>query len=277
MIDPVWIADRTGRGGAMGVSEIGDELYQLPPQAFTAARDGHVAAAKNAGDSAAAAELAAMRRPSMSAWLVNLLAIRRSEEVAQLIELGETMRAAQANVTPTQLRDLSAQRRREIGALVAKATVLVAEAGQSPPSKQHLTEVESTLAAAMADDESASLVLSGRVLKPLTYSGFGQAALPGGTTIAKDKTGTPVPGDDGPAWRAAAGARLDEARRILAGAVQAEREANDRVERLAGQIAELKDRLDAAQRDARAARQARVSAERETAAAERRVAHDGTR
>jgi hypothetical protein len=45
---------------------------------------------------------------------------------------------------------------------------------------------------------------------------------------------------------------------------------------LAGQIAELKDRLDAAQRDARAARHARVSAEREAAAAERRVAHERT-
>ncbi len=161
------------------VKDIGDELYRLPPQAFVAARDGYVAEARNAGDRGLADELATLRRPTVSAWLVNLLALRRAEDVARLLDLGETIRAAQGRTTRVQLRDLSAQRRKEIGGLLTEAVALAAEAGESAVSKLHLNEVESTLTTAMVDDTAARLVQSGRVVKALAYSGFGQQSLPG--------------------------------------------------------------------------------------------------
>jgi len=293
--------------GMRTVLEIGNELFQLPPQAFVTARDGYVAEARNAGERATAAELAALRRPSPSAWLVNLLALRRPDAVAQVITLGDTIRAAQGGATPTQIRDLSAQRRREISALLAEATALAVEAGEPAPSKQHLAEVESTLSAAMADEESARLVSSGRVLKTLTYSGFGQLASSGdrgggsGVTVGPSRSaagrgrtaagpgraaaeaaagsgGTTEPAAtttaeaDREARHAAAQARLDETQAALTDASRAEQVAAERVRQLTAELVELQDRLDAAQRDARTTRQARVAAERDVASAMRRLA-----
>ncbi len=262
------------------VQEIADELFALPPQIFTATRDGYVAQAKNAGDRAAAAQLAAMKRPSVAAWLVNLVALRRPDSIAQLIDLGETIREAQGSVTPTQLRDLSAQRRKQIDAITGLAQSLAASLGESSPSKQHLAEVESTLTAAMADEEAARLVRSGRVLKALSYSGFGAgfgagsggfAAAPAAGAAARPGVAAPPSVVDEKSRHAAATARLDEARRVLTDATTAERDANDRADRLVAEIVQMRERLDTAQHEARAARQSRLAAERDLASAERRL------
>jgi hypothetical protein len=65
--------------------------------------------------------------------------------------------------------------------------------------------------------------------------------------------------------------RIAQARLALADAVQAEDDVKRAAERLAAQIAELSERLDAAQREARGARQTRLAAERDLASAERRL------
>ena len=54
---------------------IGDELYALPPAGFTAARYDRVQRAKLAGDRATADQVAALKRPTVPAWLVNLLVL----------------------------------------------------------------------------------------------------------------------------------------------------------------------------------------------------------
>ena len=262
-----------------GVDEIGDELYGLPPQAFTAARDAYVAEAKSSGDRTAAAQVAAMKRPSVAAWLVNLVALRQPEAVERLLDLGETIRQAQGNVPPAQLRDLSAQRRKEIDATLAQARTLAAALGEAAPAKQHLSDVEATLAAAMADADAARLVRSGRVLKALSYSGFGLSGGAGPPPVTPPApTRPPATSADEDTHRAEAATRiadaeagLAEARRALAEAVEAEDAGSRAAQRLTEQIAELRDRLDGVQHEARAARQARLAAERELASAERRL------
>src|SRR5258706_6404478 len=148
--------------------EIGDELFALAPQAFTAARDTYIAEAKSAGNRTLAVELATWKRPSIAAGLVNLVALRRPDTIQGLVELGRAIREAQGNVTPIQLRDLSAQRRKELDAVIALAQSLAAERGDAAPSRAILAEVESTFAAAMADEHSAGLVKTGRVIKALS-------------------------------------------------------------------------------------------------------------
>jgi hypothetical protein len=283
--------------------EIGDELYGLAPQAFTAARDTYIAEAKSAGNRTLAAELASWKRPSMAAALVNLVALRRPDSVQGLIELGQAIREAQGNVTPIQLRDLSAHRRRELDAVVALAQSLAAERGDAAPSRAILAEVESTFAAAMADDVAAGLVKTGRVIKALSYSGFGepagdasadwgvfatagsapQRATRDHTPVDRKPTGTvdkkaaeeaaeqaaARAAAEAAQRRAAAEERVSRARQLLANATTAEAEAQRQVQRLTDEIAELSKRLDVAQRDTRAARQARLTAERDLASAER--------
>jgi hypothetical protein len=290
--------------------QIGDELYGLAPQAFTAARDAYIAEAKGVGNRTLATELAGWKRPSVAAGLVNLVALRRPDSVQGLIELGQAIREAQGNVTPIQLRDLSAQRRKELDAVVALAQSLAAERGDAAPSRAVLAEVESTFAAAMVDDAAASLVKSGRVIKSLSYSGFGQpagdASADWGVFAASapqraapvdekaaDKTAEKPTGKsvgksvgkkaaeeeaeqtavraaaEAAQRRAAAEERMSRARQLLADTTTAQAEAERHVQDLADQIAELSHQLDTAQRDARAARQARLAAERDLASAER--------
>ena len=49
------------------------ELYGLPPEEFTAARNQVVKQAKDAGDVGSSAALKALRKPTLAAWLANLL------------------------------------------------------------------------------------------------------------------------------------------------------------------------------------------------------------
>jgi hypothetical protein len=282
--------------GMRSVRDIGDELYQLPPADFTKARDRQVAEARQSGDREAATELAALKRPSVSAWLVNLLALRDPQALGRLIDLGESIRAAQGSVPPQQLRDLSAQRRSVLDATVARAQALAREAGGAEPSRAHLAEAESTLSAAMADESAAELVRSGRVLKPVSYSGFGQEGLggfgpvprTGAATRAPDRpprAGAKAPSAGTVDWAEAASeaaqaladrqqaaqAKVDQAQSQLDDAAAAERAANDLAERLTAEINDLRARLDETQREARQARAHRMATERELAAAQRRL------
>jgi hypothetical protein len=257
--------------------EIGDELYGLAPQAFTAARNTYIGASKNVENRALARELATWKRPSVAAGLVNLVALRRPDSVRRLIDLGQEIREAQgavANVTAIQLRDLSTRRRKELDTIVALAQTLAAERGDATPSRAALTEVESTFAAAMADDAAAHLVRAGRVIKALSYSGFGQSFGGFGQPAqgAADEVAQGA-ADEVAQRRAAAQDRASTARRRLADSTTTEAEVEGQVRQLADQMTELSQRLDVAQRAARAARQARLTAERDLASAERILRH----
>src|SRR5262249_24446885 len=153
-------------------SDLADTLYTLPPKEFTGARDEQVAAARNAGDRSLAAEIGALKRPTAGAWLVNLVALRRPDAVESLVSLGQTIRDAPGAVSGAELRELSARRRSELDAVLCVVRHLAAESGQAATPPQ-LAEVEGTLAAAMADSDAAGQVRAGRLLKALTYSGFG--------------------------------------------------------------------------------------------------------
>ena len=272
------------------VRETGDRLYTLPPAAFTAARDAAVGEARQAGDRATATELAGLKRPTQAAWLVNLLALSRPELVEELIELGAAIRSAQGSVPPTQLRDLSARRRKALDAALATSQELARGADAAAPTRALLDEVEGTLAAAMADEAAAGTVRSGRVLKPLRYSGFGDGLVAATTTVPRTSgaarspsarasspsapvhTGAPQPSEQElTARREEAQARVAAAERTVDETTADERDATAEVERLTADLAALRERLDQAQARARAARQKRIAAERDHESAQRRA------
>jgi hypothetical protein len=153
------------------VDEAADELYGLPPEEFTAARDERVRAARAAGDRKLAAALGRLRRPTVSAWVLNLLVRDQPEVGEQLVELGGELRRAQEQLSGAALRELAAQRQRLVSALVRSARKLAAEAGH-PVSAATAFELEQTLHAALADPEVAAEVGSGRLVKPVTRTGF---------------------------------------------------------------------------------------------------------
>ncbi|MEV4655318.1 hypothetical protein [Micromonospora sp. NPDC049301] len=159
--------------------ELVQQLYRTPPERFVAARDAAVAEARRAGDPATARQLARLRRPTVAAWLVNLLAIHRPELVADLVQLADALRAAQRDLRGPRLRELSAQRRAVVGALVAEVRKLAAAEPDAPSAgKLPLAEVEATLNAALSDTEVAEQVRSGRLLRSASYAGFGEVPRP---------------------------------------------------------------------------------------------------
>jgi hypothetical protein len=152
-----------------------EDLYALPPEAFTAARTASAKAAKAAGDAALAKQIAAQRRPTTSAWLVNRLAREAPALLDELLALGSALGAAQAAGRADELRELGRQRRELVAALAERAA---ADVGRAVTASTR-AEVEQTLEAALADPASAAAVRSGRLVRALSFAGFGGVELSG--------------------------------------------------------------------------------------------------
>ncbi|MFD7558849.1 hypothetical protein ACFV9E_30480, partial [Streptomyces sp. NPDC059835] len=140
----------------MDVESLAVELYKLRPSEFTAARDGHAAKARKAGDRRLAAAIAGLRKPTLAAWTAGLLARRRPDEAQSLVQLGEALRAAHRTLDAGLLRKLSHDQHVVIGRLARTARSLAAEAGQAV-SEPVLHEVEQILHAVLADADTAAL------------------------------------------------------------------------------------------------------------------------
>ena len=153
------------------LDEIVRELYVLPPADFVTARNELVRRARAAGSREVAERLQQLRRPTRSAWLVNLLA-SDSAAMQRLSALGRELRDAQTGLVRTELRNLAEQRRQLIADLMDRAKAHAAEAGlRLTPTV--LSEVEATLQAALVDLAGALTVRNGRLVRPLSHSGFG--------------------------------------------------------------------------------------------------------
>jgi hypothetical protein len=171
-----------------------ERLYAAPPEGFVAARAEAVAAVRAAGDEAGARQIAKLRKPTVAAWLVNLLAIRRPELVADLAELAAALRTAQRELRGPQLRELSAQRRGTVSALVAEARALATAADpRLAAGKLPLAEVEATLQAALAEVEVAEQVRSGRLVRAASYAGFGEVPRPQLRLVTEEPAESPLP------------------------------------------------------------------------------------
>ena len=147
-----------------------DELYGADPQSFTERRAELAAAARDAGDKAAAKAIGALRRPTRAAWVVNLLARTDPSGPAKLAELGGALRAAQEAGHGPRLRELSAARGALVDALTGQALSL---AGVADPPPALRLEVSQTLTAALADPGVAAEFAAGTLTRAVQWSGFG--------------------------------------------------------------------------------------------------------
>lgn len=152
------------------------ELYAVAPDEFIATRTRLVQEAKAAGDAALAKEISGLRRPTVAAWVVNRAVRERPEEVRRLEDVGERMRAAQAQLDAARLRDLRSEREELVAGFVAAAAE-VAEAAGRPLGPAALEEVRGTVVAALASDGATAAVASGHLTRALSYSGFGEVDL----------------------------------------------------------------------------------------------------
>lgn len=222
-------------------AQVADQLYAVPPRRFVAERDAAVARARTAGDTEIARAIAGLRRPAVAAWLVNLLALRRPELVAELAELAEALQAAQRERHGGTLRDLTAQRRSVVSALVRSAGALAREVDPEAGGTLPLAEVESTLTAALADPRVAAQVRAARLQRPVSYTGFGEA-LGAEAPPAAERPGGRAGGAAAERERARA-AELAQAREAAGDAEAELRRATDRRQELAGELKAIDEQL----------------------------------
>jgi hypothetical protein len=163
------------------------ELYGAAPEEFTGRRGELTAAAREAGDRAAAKAIGALRRPTRAAWVVNALARADPGAPSQLAELGAALGAAQQAGQAARLRELSSDRWALIDALTSRA---LAAAGVTDPPPALRLEVTETLSAALADPETAAAFAAGTLTRAAQWSGFGLAPAAAGPFTGADPGGT---------------------------------------------------------------------------------------
>jgi hypothetical protein len=276
------MAGQTGPAAAAA-----DELYGLPLDEFTAARNERAKQARAQGDREAAAAIGKLAKPNTVAWLANQLARQHPGEIRPLLELGDSMRQATAALDADQLRQLSRRQQQAVRELLQQARSLASAAGLAFPDGTSRGLAE-TLHAAVADEEAARQLSQGRLTSGLARSGFPgidawSAAAPASSRSAPAPSrsappragGAPAPQDRArqrareelDAARAeaqqAATAR-EQAQAALAQAELALRQAADNVDRCQ---AELDAALTARAGAGRARRQAMADAERADRAA----------
>lgn len=151
---------------------IAAELYGLPPGEFTTARNDYAKQLRGEGDRELSERVKALRKPAAAAWVVNMLVRHNAEEMNQVLDLGASLRQAQAELDGDALRELARQRRRLISAVAGKGRTLARELGQKV-SESVVRQVEDTLHAAMIDTDAASAVRTGLLVDPLSATGVG--------------------------------------------------------------------------------------------------------
>src|SRR5919107_5767377 len=152
---------------------IADELYGLPLPEFTPMRD---ARAKELKGTDLGKQVKALRKPSTAAWVVNLLVRRETEQVEQVLSVGEALRQAQASMSGEELRALTRQRRQLTAAVTTQARRTAREEG-TKVTDAVADQVEATLTAAMVDPECAEAVRSGLLVAALSTTGVDEVDL----------------------------------------------------------------------------------------------------
>jgi flagellar biosynthesis GTPase FlhF len=174
---------------AVDLDEVRLELYGLPLDSFTAARNSWAKQLKADGEPEAARQVQGFKKPSVAAWLANQLVRREPEQVALLLDLGREMRAGMTGLSADELRLLTKRRYQLVSALV---NTTLGYAGPRRPGGDVPGDVQATLEATLADPDSADAFEHGCLVAPLRVSGFG---LPSRPDVVPDDD-EPGPGAD---------------------------------------------------------------------------------
>ncbi len=230
-----------------------DELYGLPLDRFTPERDALAKELSADGDREGTARVKALRKPVVSMWALNVLRREEPEKIDELIELGSRLRDAHrravsgGDVEP--FREASDERRRIVSSLTRSAGKILERAGAGSGSQAD--DVAGTLEAATVDEETAELLRSGRLTKPVRppadFAGGALRVVEGGRKTKRE----PEPASKPDA---------SKLRRELSAAETRERRASQAVDRERARLDELdrkrseaRERLRAAEAELRGA------------------------
>ncbi len=152
-----------------------DELYALPLEEFTQARNDLVSRLRKAHQSEAAAAVHALRKPSVVVWTANRLARTEPALIAALIEAGDRLRDVQQRAlgsggeTAAEVTEAAALGRDAVRALLAAARGELDRRATAPL----LDRLSQTLRAAAIDPAMSNVLVRARLTEELTAVGFG--------------------------------------------------------------------------------------------------------
>lgn len=245
-----------------------DELFAQPLSQFVSARNGLARRLREQGRTEEAAEVAALRKPTLPVWTANQLARRRRREVDLLLDAGHRLRQAASERDPQKARssiERAREAEREALRQLRKAAADLLEQQEGAVSAAMIDRVAATLRAAAVTEEGRELLARGRLTQEISAIGFDLAA-----ELAPKGRSRPRPSAHARAADEVASARaaLQEARARQKQAERRLREAEQRANAARQALGEA----EAAVEDART-----EAGEATTAAEEARAAFDRAR
>ena len=231
------------------VADATAELYQGDPEEFMARRGELAAQAREAGQAAVAKQIGALRKPTRSAWVVNRLVRADPEVSARLAALAAELR--DGGLDGARIRELTAARAQLVDELTRQA---LDDLPAAPGAVRE--EVRATFDAALADPEVAANL--GTLVRAAHWAGFGLA--PGAASAPPSpaaKTKKPAPAEPSAERERRHREKIISAERAVAEADRtadaanaAERERQDVVRRLEAELAQARQQLADARRQA---------------------------
>lgn len=209
---------RTGRAVAGVDLAAGiDLLYALPLEEFIAARNELARDLKKDGEADAAAEVAALKKPTLVAWAVNQLAHTRRREVDLLLDAGKRLVDAQqatiAKGNRTELDTAQTSLRNAVRGLTEAAAGILGKRS----SASTLAKVAETLRSAATGAEGRELLARGRLVEDLSETGWDIVATltpaPAGRKKGPSQAGARTESEAALRRRREAARKLEEARR----------------------------------------------------------------
>jgi hypothetical protein len=232
------------------LAEAKAELYRADPEEFMSRRQELAAAAREAGQTADARQIGALRKPTRSAWVVNRLVRNDPEVTERLAALAAELRDAGASTDGGRIRELSAARARLVDELTRQAFDDL-----PAPAAAVREEVTATLDAALADPQVAANL--GTLVRAAHWAGFGLAGGAPAPAAPPAKTGKPAPAEPSAERERRRREKIMEAERAVAEADRAadaanaaEQQMEDEVRRLEAELAQARQRLAEARRQA---------------------------
>ncbi|HZB23653.1 MAG TPA: hypothetical protein VE444_07380 [Gaiellaceae bacterium] len=217
-----------------------DRLYEVDLDRFVAERNALAKQLRKEDRVDDADAVAALKKPSVAAWIVNQLARRQRKDVDMLLDAGHRIREAQRGVLTGKERSaLDEGKRRQQKALDALRDAAKALGARG----ETLERVSRTLRAAAVTDEGRELLARGRFTTDLALQGFDAVAELGVEPTSRGtKRGTrekPKPKRD----------VVAEARAALSTAREQAQEPRRRVRELEKELERAQRELERAERD----------------------------
>jgi predicted ribosome quality control (RQC) complex YloA/Tae2 family protein len=222
---------------------VDSDLYTLPLDQFTAARDELAQRLRSEGDAEGAKRVGKLRKPSVAAWALNRAARYNPELVSRLLDSHQRLRQAASR----QEVEEASETRRQAVAILTDAAMTELDKG----SLQTRDRINRTLLAVATDAQGETDLAAGTLVRELEPSGggWGEMELP------------PVPEPD-PAEQTVL---VAEQARELARKLEAEAEDTE------SQVEAAKEALAEARRRAKQARAAADKATAEARQAEKEI------